>query len=112
MQDVIEKIRDAERRAEATEKKNAELSTRVAVLEGRYGDLKQTLDGVVQTQGAQGERLSALGEKVDSVGERVIAVRDDLRTITNRVWTGSAAGAGGTGALALLFWFLMERGAM
>ena len=110
MQDVIDKVKSAEHRTEQVERRlheherdAATLLTRVAVLEGRYSDLKQTLDGVVQTQGAQGERLAGIVSDVKSL-------REDVRAIMNRVWAGSAIGAGGTGLGALLIWFLSERG--
>jgi hypothetical protein len=112
VQDVIDRVKNAEQRAhdaeqrlQAHERDAAAIVTRVAVLESRYTDLKQTMDGVVVTQAAQGERMARIGSSVDSI-------RDDLRTITNRVWAGSAAGAGGTGLIALLAYYLAQRGGL
>lgn len=110
MQDVIDRVKnaeqrahDAERRLQEHERDSAAIVTRVAVLESRYTDLKGTMDTVVQTQGAQGEQLARISTSVESI-------REDIRTITSRVWAGSAAGAGGTGVAALLVWYLVERG--
>ena len=110
MQDVIDRVKnaeqrahDAERRLQEHERDAAAITTRVAVLESRYTDLKGTMDTVVQTQGAQGEQLARISTSVESI-------REDIRTITSRVWAGSAAGAGGTGVAALLIWYLVERG--
>ena len=107
MQDVIDKIKHAEARAEAAERRlheqeraAANTVTRVAVLESRYTDLKNTLDAVVVTQAAQGERLAGIISEVKSL-------REDVRTIMSRVWAGSAAGAGGTGIAAIIVYFLM-----
>jgi hypothetical protein len=112
VQDVIDRVKvaeqrahDAEQRLQAHERDAAAIVTRVAVLESRYTDLKQTMDGVVITQAAQGERMARIGSSVESI-------RDDLRTITNRVWAGSAAGAGGTGLVAVVVWFLSQRGGL
>jgi chromosome segregation ATPase len=110
VQDVIEKVKHAERRAEqaqarieAHEREAATLVTRVTVLETRYTDLKQTLDAVVVTQAQQGERLAGIRESLD-------AIKTGLGTLNARVWSGSAAGAGGTGAAALLIWWFAQRG--
>ena len=110
MQDVIDRVKnaeqrahDAERRLQEHERDAAAITTRVAVLESRYTDLKGTMDTVVQTQGAQGEQLARISTSVESI-------REDIRTITSRVWAGSAAGAGGTGVAALLIWYFVERG--
>ena len=116
MQDVIDRVKTAEARAKEAEdrlneheREAAGFYTRVAVLESRYTDLKTSLDGVVATQGAQGERLTGLVSEVKGVGKELGLLRDDLKTVTNRVWAGSAAGAGGTGAAALLVWFFTQR---
>ena len=110
MQDVIDRVKvaeqrahDAEQRIQAHERESAAMFTRVAVLESRYTDLKGTMDTVVQTQGAQGEQLARISTSVESI-------REDIRSITSRVWAGSAAGAGGTGMAAILIWYLLERG--
>jgi predicted nuclease with TOPRIM domain len=128
VQDVIDKIKTAEHRAETAEKQLHEhlkeanaLITRVAVLESRYTDLKTTLDNVVVTQAQQGERLTGISTELQGVTsrldgmradfvDRMASVREDVKTVTNRVWSGSAAGAGGTGAIAFAIWFITQRG--
>ena len=110
MQDVIDRVKqaetrahDAERRIQEHERDAAAIVTRVAVLESRYTDLKATLDAVVVTQAQQGERLAGIRESLD-------AIKNGLSTLNGRVWSGSAAGAGGTGAAALLVWYFAQRG--
>lgn len=114
MQDVIERVREAERQAAKAHEDYNALRTEVAVLQSRYADLKQTLEGVVERQGAQAERLGTIDGAIRelNIGVRNIATQleEFKHAVGVRVGTGASVGGGLAAAVYLLVEFVLKAG--
>lgn len=115
MQDVLDRVREAERRAAQVHEDYNSLRTDVAVLQTRYTDLKQTLEGVVERQGAQAERLGGIDGSIKELHVALKNIDKQIAEFKNLVGVrvGGGAAAGGTLAAAvyLLVEFVLKGGA-